>query len=114
MPGQRLSFFHARPTFEHKIDIGKPECMKVNLSLAGIFGNCCCLQILVQFTRRVAWYIEERVCGNTPWSLFAGIGLLLFLDRFTCCRKSVQSMYKRTRQGQEIIPPILRPTGVEM
>ena len=33
--------------------------------------------------------------GRTPWNLFAGICLLIFLHRFTCCRKSVQSMYKR-------------------
>ena len=52
--------------------------------------------------------------GNTPWNLFAGIDLLIFLERFTCCRKSVQSMHKRTRQGQEIIPPIFCPISLKM
>ena len=89
MPSERSSFFHARTAFEHKIDVGEPERMKVNLSLAGIFGNCCCLQLFDQFTRRVSWDIKEQVCGNTPWNLFAGIGLLIFLERFTRYRKSV-------------------------
>ena len=80
MPSERLRFFHACTAFEHKLDIGEPERMKVNLSLAGIFGNCCYFQIFVQFTRRVSWNIKERVCGNTPWNTFAGIGLLVFLD----------------------------------
>ena len=97
--GQALELLSRLPPFEHKIDIGEPERMKVNLSLTGIFGNCCCLQIFVQFTRRVSWNIKERMGGNTPWNLFAGICLLIFLDRLTCCRKSVQAMYKRTRQG---------------
>jgi len=88
MPGQGLGFLGGNPRLEQKAYIGYPAGVEVDLALWHMLGDACCFKVLVQFSGRMAGYIQEWITyiikRTFPATIKTPVGCKYYLTVTVC------------------------------